>query len=174
MTAKYLRLVIENTGKSSVKDCSGYITKISKSSEGRPIPPEQEVLQLGWSHKSVDPRSIPRGAFFHMDVVSLHLKPEGRKLILSQMPHSLSSFFEDKATYDFEVLIAADNASPTRCLVRFDYDPQSDDLTFREVKHERFPWWEGVRRTCYWWRALSRCFAKETDKTALRVARLSQ
>jgi hypothetical protein len=161
--AKYLRLLVENTGQSSVKDCSGYIIKISKSPEGTAVPPEQEVLQLGWSHRSVDPRNIPRGAFFHMDVISLHLKPEGRRLMLSQLPHSLSTFFDDKATYEFEVLIAADNASPVRRKVRFDYDPQSDHLIFREIKHERFPWWAGVRRTCYWWRTLSRCLGYQTD-----------
>jgi hypothetical protein len=66
--AKYFRLHVENTGLSTVRSCSGYITKITKRVGGQRIASEEEVLSLGWaSYGQSDARDIPRGAFFHMD-----------------------------------------------------------------------------------------------------------
>jgi hypothetical protein len=63
------------------------------------------------------------------------------------MPTNLAPFLTDKATYEFDILIAADNARPRRILVKFDYDPKSDDLLFDPVDGTHYPWWA-------WWRRL--------------------
>jgi hypothetical protein len=63
------------------------------------------------------------------------------------VPTHLIPFFSDKATYEFEILIAADNARPCCVRVEFDYDPQSDELRFVPVNKTRYPWWA-------WWRWL--------------------
>jgi hypothetical protein len=145
--AKYLRLFVENTGLSSIKDCSGYITKITKRRDGMIIPSEEEVVELVWSQKNTDPRSIPRGAFFYMDVISLHLMPHGKKLAVARLPYSLVSLFDPSAgDYEFKILIAADNALPRPLTVKFSYDPNSNDLTFTSIPKARFPWWAGCRR----------------------------
>jgi hypothetical protein len=127
--ARFLRLHVENTGRSSIKDCSGYITKGTKSGPGQKSEDQKEVLLMGWSHIKEKARDIPRGAFFHLDVVSLYLLPDGRIILyLPDLPNSLGNFFADKATYTFEILVAADNADPSKILVGFDYDPQNDEL----------------------------------------------
>jgi hypothetical protein len=62
--ARFLRLLIENTGRSTIKDCAGYITGITKAAHGATNVVEQEVIELGWSHSGSKIRSIPCGAFF--------------------------------------------------------------------------------------------------------------
>jgi hypothetical protein len=149
--ARYLRLHVENTGFSSIKDCSGYITKITKRIPGTQSVSEQEVVVLAWAHKDTEARDIPRGAFFHLDVASLYLLPTGRVLqVAHRTPTSLAPLFSGgkAATYEFEILIAADNARPRRRVrVEFTYDPNSDELRFEPVNKARYPWWA-------WWRWL--------------------
>jgi hypothetical protein len=141
--ARYLRLHIENTGLSSIRDCCGLITKITKhtADKGQIIRP-QEVIYLGWSHyPESKTRDIPRGAYFYMDIVTVELlSSERRKLRLSTaFPATLINFFNDeKATYEFKLLIAADNAKPQRDItVTFKYDPKSDDLRITPVDATR-------------------------------------
>lgn len=145
--AKYLRLHVENTGFSTIKDCCGYIIRLTKRTSKGQIVPHQEVLDLGWAHKNTNPRDIPRGAFFHMDVATLHLLPAERKVRLPLHPTTLDDFFNERATYELEILVAADNARPCRrVLVTFDFDPQSDELQFTPLNRARYPWWCAWRR----------------------------
>jgi hypothetical protein len=138
---KYFRLYVENTGLSSIKSCSGYITKLKKRVGGQVIHAPPEIIELGWAHKPDAPRDIPRGAFFYIDIVSLY----GTVLRLShRFPTTLLNFFDDKGSYEFEILVAAENARPVRKIqVKFDHDPQSDELQFTPVDRERLPWWAG-------------------------------
>jgi hypothetical protein len=152
--AKYLRLLVENTGLSSIRDCSGYITKITKRRDGKDIQSEDEVVDLGWSSKSADARSIPREAFFHMDVISLHLKPSGNELKIARLPYSLVGLFDGTAAdYEFNILVAADNARPRPLAVKFSYDPNRKDLILTSIRRARFPWWAGCRRLRSRWQA---------------------
>ena len=64
---RYFRLHVENTGLSSIKDCSGHITKITKRVRGTPSQAQLDVVDLGWANKNKMTTDIPRGAFFHMD-----------------------------------------------------------------------------------------------------------
>jgi hypothetical protein len=84
-----------------------------------------------------------------MDVATLELLPNGQRLLrLSHlMPTTLLGFFDDKATYEFEILVAADNARPCRrVLVKFAYDPQNDELQITPLNRSRYPWWSVWRR----------------------------
>ena len=63
--AKFLRLRIRNRGRSSIKDCSGFLASIKKTRAGPLLNDEREVLELNWAHRGEAPRSIPRGAFLH-------------------------------------------------------------------------------------------------------------
>jgi hypothetical protein len=149
--AKYLRLLIENTGLSSIKDCSGYINQVTKSHEGTTIDSKQEVLMLGWSHSPTPARNIPHGAFFYMDVVALHALPQGNILHVSNLPNTLSGFFDNKAKYELSIVIAADNAKPSFRTASFDYDPKRFELLFSWDPPERDPlrrllWQYGLSR----------------------------
>jgi hypothetical protein len=145
--ARYLRLHVENTGLSSIKACSGYITGIRTQAAGKELIPE--VIALGWANHGMGARDIPRGAFFHLDIASLHLLPDRRALqVAHEMPTSLAHLFaSDNATYELQILVAADNAPPRRRIrVRFTYDANSDDLAFEPVNETRFPWWAFWKR----------------------------
>ena len=47
--AKYFRLHVENTGLSTVRACSGYITKLTRRVGGQVTASEEEVVSLGWA-----------------------------------------------------------------------------------------------------------------------------
>jgi hypothetical protein len=74
--AKFIRLHIENTGRSTIKDCCGYITKLTRTEPGaHATTNEGEVIDLGWAHHGhSSSRNIPPTAFFHLDVLTLHRK----------------------------------------------------------------------------------------------------
>ena len=142
---RYFRLRVENPGLASIKDCCGLITRLKKrTAHGETVPP-QEVFHLGWAHHTQSRmRDIPRGAYFYMDIATLDLLRPTRRLGLpADFPTSLFKFFDaEKATYEFTILIAADNAKPQRDIkVTFKYDPTSDDLEFIPVEATRLPWW---------------------------------
>lgn len=130
--ARYLRLLVENTGRSSIESCKGYITSITRIVDGNRSPVQQEVLELGWSGGGgISPRSIPRGAFFYMDVASLDLVQGGPpvlQLAVGWMPNHLAHLFQVAATFELAVKIAAENAAPVDRTVRFEFDPQQKDL----------------------------------------------
>jgi hypothetical protein len=149
--AQYLRLRIENTGLSSIRDCCGLITGLTKhtADKGQVVPP-QEVFYLGWAHHSESKtRNIPRGAYFYMDIATLDLFSPTRRIRLSaDFSTTLIKFFNDeKATYEFKILVAADNAKPQRDItITVDYDPKSDELGITPLDATRHPWWRELWR----------------------------
>ena len=151
---KFIRLYVKNTGLSTIKDCCGYITKLTKRTETEEegVPKQQEIIDLGWSHyPQSTARAIPRGAFFHMDVVSLYLTVE-RELRPPHLPNTLKKFFRGKGSYKVWILIAADNAKPREIVVEFTCDPEHDELTPKEGNWECYPWWESrLDRLRSWW-----------------------
>jgi hypothetical protein len=152
--AKYLRLHIENTGLSSIKECSGYIIGIRRKVGTEETRADQEVLDLGWAHRSESKaRDIPRGAFFHLDVATLIVRGLGNQLFWPSLPNNLVDFFPStKATYVFDVLIAADNATPVKIPVEFTFDPESLNLeNIRWRRRGRYPWWATLRRLRSWY-----------------------
>jgi hypothetical protein len=152
---RYLRLNVKNNGLSSIKDCSGYITQITKRVGGTQSDSRQEVIDLGWAHQqdNSNQRDIPRGAFFHLDVCSLqqYPGPDWRLQLPRGIPTTLSEFLSDAATYRFTVLIAADNARPRSIDVEFTFDPKSDELKPVWVTKTKYPWWAFWRWFSKWW-----------------------
>jgi hypothetical protein len=99
-------------------------------------------LELRWSHAGSQPRDIPAGAFFFLDVATLQchsqhghwLGPCGTDPNSLHAPLSVPPVFGcgvSKSKYRFHILLAAQNAKPRKCIVEFDYDPAKDDLACR-------------------------------------------
>jgi len=132
--AKFLRLIIQNQGRSTVHNCKGYIIGIKRSINGVNTNVQEEVLELEWSSGGAsDPRSIPPSAFFYMNVAFVDLIPGAHCLWLgvSWMPnHYVHMFGSNAPAAPFELLVrvVADNCSPIDRFVRFDFAPQSQDL----------------------------------------------
>lgn len=133
------------------KDCSGQVIKFTKIIGEQKTLGLHEVLDLGWSHyPESKKRDIPRGASFHMDVLTLLLPPTGGSaLFWEQLPTNLRDFFFSdggRATYVFEIRIVADNARPRRIPVEFTFDPERQDLKVIWRKRARYPFWMFWRR----------------------------
>jgi hypothetical protein len=143
--AKYLRLHVENTGRSTIKDCSGHAVRFTKRVDGREQAGPKDVLSLGWAHyPDSKKRDIPRGAFFFIDVATLLLLPDGGSALWwERMPTNLQDFiFADqgkRATHRWEVRVVADNASPLTIPVEFTFDPRWHDLDVKWCNRARYP-----------------------------------
>jgi hypothetical protein len=132
--ARFLRLLIQNEGFSSIKDCTGYVTSITRIVNGFRLPVQQEVLALTWSSGGDDgARSVPRGAFFYLNVASLDLLPAASDLNLcvAWWPNHFVGLLATAATFELQIKIAADNAAPVDRIVRFDFNPANPNLLFR-------------------------------------------
>jgi hypothetical protein len=132
--ARFLRLLIENRGRSTIHNCKGYITAVTQSVNGNRTPLQQEVLELEWSSGgAAEPRSIPRRAFFYMNVASLDLVQHGPpclRFAVLWTPNHFGKLFGPAATFELEIKVAADNAAPVDRMVCFEFDPQWQDLHF--------------------------------------------
>jgi hypothetical protein len=130
--ARFLRLRVENTGRSVIKGCVGYIVCITKAVNNTSSPDEQEVLELNWSHVGKTPRDIPQGAFFYLDIASLDLIAPNNVLWLTvdSMPNHLAYLLSGAGTFDLNIKVAAENATPVNRKIHFGFDPRKDDLTF--------------------------------------------
>jgi hypothetical protein len=132
--ARFLRLLIENKGRSPIKNCTGYIIDIARIEKGQRVSVQQEVLELCWSSgSSASRRSIPRGAFFYIDVASLDLIPGGHVLQLcaSWFPNHLIHLLTVAGTLELNIKIAAENVAPIDRKVRFEFGPHLQELIFR-------------------------------------------
>lgn len=131
--ARFLRLFIENRGLSTIHNCKGYITGVTRIVNGNRVPLQQEVLELTWSSGGdAESRSIPRSAFFYMNVASLDLvQPSVLQFCVHWTPNHFTHLFGQAATFELQVKIAADNAAPIDRIVRFDFDPQQQNLHFQ-------------------------------------------
>jgi hypothetical protein len=127
--ARFLRLLIENKGKTAIHGCTGYITGIViKSANNQEV--QEEVLKLKWSHGDASPRNIPIGTFFHMDIASLVLTAGNHVLWLGveSMPSHLAPLLLTAGTFELQIKIAAENAQPLDRKVAFEFQPQADNL----------------------------------------------
>jgi hypothetical protein len=131
LPARFLRLMVRNSGRSSIRDCSGYITSIERIRNSQKIGDKGEVLQLAWAHRHIQQpcRNIPRVAFFYMDIARLEIHGDTKLLCLEEIPSTLAWIFDNKAsTFKFNIMIAADNALPFERTVEFEFNPSSDNL----------------------------------------------
>jgi hypothetical protein len=137
-----IRLRVENTGLSSIKDCCGFIVEMRRCQPGVSAVTRQEVVELSWAHKRDNRmRDIPRDTFFHMDVVAVFKKRAGRQLDIRHFPLTLKEFLSHPGDYEFDVVVSSDNARPNRITVKFKYDPNVDEPIFIDADRSRHPWW---------------------------------
>ena len=138
-----IRLRVENTGYSTIKDCCGFVTEMRRFKSGERAITRQEVVELSWAHKRDSRmRSIPRETFFYMDVVAVFVKKASRDLEIRHFPLTLKEFLRPAGDYEFDVLVSADNARPNRITVKFTYNPNADAPTFTDADSSRYLRWK--------------------------------
>jgi hypothetical protein len=157
----YLRLRIQNGGRTTIKDCFGNLVRMAvRDIGGKVFDFAREVHPLGWAHySSSKQRNIPRGETYHLDVATLLLSEDGghNKLVWwpydpwpTNMLEFLQSLPTGKATYLFEIRVNADNARPRVVPVQFVFDPACSYLSLVPFD-TRYPGWR-----CRWrWRRRS-------------------
>jgi hypothetical protein len=148
--ARFLRLLVRNSGRSVIRGCSGYVILIETRDANSASIYGKEVLELKWAHQDVGAKDIPVGAFFYLDLVKLLLPTQGPGLFPCSnvipnsyvAPPSRTPIFGQglsTAKYRFETLIAAENAAPVRFDVVFAFDPAKTEL---EVSYAAAPFWK--------------------------------
>jgi hypothetical protein len=153
----YLRLRIQNRGRTTIKDCLGNWVRIRVWSAGKIFDFAHEVISRGWAHHPESKqRNIPRGEAYYLDVATLLLSEDQKHNTLwwpdpippTNMMEFLHSLPPGKATYLFEIRVNADNARPRTVPVQFVFDPARSKLSFIPF-NTRYPGW----RWRWWWRA---------------------
>src|SRR6516164_4121280 len=75
----YLRLRIQNHGRTTIKDCFGNLVRLTvREVGGKVFDFAREVNPLGWAHySSSKQRNIPREETYYLDVATLLLSEDG-------------------------------------------------------------------------------------------------
>jgi hypothetical protein len=147
---KYFRILIQNAGLTTIKDCRGHLIKVTRRVGKKAESFASERHPLGWAnYPESKKRDIPSGADFHMDVATLLLSA-GRSALHwpDAMPNTLGAFlgsYQGRARYTFYVRIDADNARPRIIPVEIGFDPKKSELAFVPL-NTRFPLWKS-----WWW-----------------------
>lgn len=133
--ARFLRLLVENVGKSSIQGCAPYLINIAKVANGTATNVQQEVIALQWSAGgSGQFRTIPRDAFFYVDVASLDFAPNNPSVLaipLAWSPNHFAALLQTAGTFELTIKIAGENVKPYDKKVTFDFDPTNTDLQFQ-------------------------------------------
>lgn len=91
---RYLRLHIQNTGRTLMQKCGGHLVKITSAAQGRKATFDSEVVACGWANIDQLKIDIPPGAHFYMDVpaATLVLSQDGNSSVLymQNIPSTLS------------------------------------------------------------------------------------
>jgi hypothetical protein len=157
LPVKYFRVLVKNTGLTTIKDCSGQLLKITRRVAGKtPEYFDSERYVFGWAnYPQSDQRDIARGQSFHMDVATLGPSNGRSQLFFGglgrPMPTTLAVFlgsWSGRATYTYDLLIGADNARPRKISVEVVFDPNQTELNFIPL-NTRYPLW----RLLWWLRA---------------------
>jgi hypothetical protein len=159
---RYLRLRVENTGRTTIKDCSGHLQGIRTQIGSQVANLDSEVVPRGWANFDQKKRDIPPRAHFYMDVATLVLSLDrtSSELHWQEVPTTLVQYFRSipgRATHTFEIRIDADNAHQRTVPAKFTFDPASSDLTSIIPFNTRYPgwrlrWWLRSRRSHRKWR----------------------
>lgn len=148
---RYFRLRVENAGRTTIKDCRGYLQGIRTQTTAGVSNFDSEVVPRGWANFEETKRDIPPGAHFYLDVATLILSADKKSSALywEKIPTTLIEYlrkFSGRVTHTFEIRIDADNARQRTVPVRFTFDPGKSDLMSRVPFNTQYPGWH-----LRWW-----------------------
>ncbi|MGE0210319.1 MAG: hypothetical protein AB7S41_01345 [Parvibaculaceae bacterium] len=140
----YCRLIVKNNGQTTIRDCTGMITRFTRRKEGVTTN-ANEVIQLRWALSHEDIRDIPRGAYFHLDVVVRTFLGGLPALAVctNRLPTTgQAEVLGGDGAYEIDILIAADNSPPVKCTLLLDIDYSVPNKLFKAKLKERaeLPW----------------------------------
>lgn len=145
----YLRLRVQNRGRTTIKDCFGNLVRTTVwDGGGKVFDFTREIHSRGWAHHpDSKQRNIPREERYYLDIATLLLSDDRRHNRLwwpDPLPTSMIEFLDSlptgKATYLFEIRVNADNVRPRSVPVQFVFDPACSKLSFIPFD-TRYPGW---------------------------------
>jgi len=80
-----------------------------------------DAAQLSWAGWNFQPRDVPPGVTFFVDLVAVSTSESGWNFSLEHMFASHRSLWGFKGTLRFEIVVTADNAEFTSCFVDIEY-----------------------------------------------------
>ncbi len=124
----WIRARVQNKGHRRATNCQAFITaiyEIRADNSLHPVAKDSKVLQ--WAGGSVEPRSVPHGVEFYVDLLRVSRVRTGWGIIHEIYPNQqkLQSY---SGTYQFHVMISGDKAAPFTCKINVDYKQEWSSL----------------------------------------------
>jgi hypothetical protein len=119
----YVRVRVRNLGKCTAKNTRVYLASLHEIHRAGQSTPTivHDAAQLCWAGWNFQPRDVPPGVTFFVDLVAVSTSESGWNFSLEHMFASHRSLWGFKGTLRFEIVVTADNAEFTSCFVDIEY-----------------------------------------------------
>jgi hypothetical protein len=123
---KHARLIVRNKGRGMAYNCEAsiYVVRRTNGPSGNYVF-QSDLLDLTWSHTGRIVNNIPAGGYKILDLCRSQITKEAFdkgehastsfSIASPNVPARLVEQLKMGATYEFQILISADNAKPVRC-----------------------------------------------------------
>lgn len=136
---KWVRARVQNTGTRRAKQCQVFLTSLHEVHAGASQPAVQPAVLkdskvLPWTGRGKKPLDVPPGVEFYVDLMKASSKDPGAWGIIGLFKHQQHLQHYD-GTYQFCLMISADNASPRTCAINVEYKHDLSTLHAGQVPH---------------------------------------
>jgi hypothetical protein len=116
----WVRARVQNTGRLRAKECQAFLTSLHEvRADGSVFAVLEDSKPLAWTGRSAAPLDVPPGVEFYVDLLRLS-KNYGGWGIFGLFKHQ-QDLQRYSGTYQFRLMISADNVSPRRCAINIEY-----------------------------------------------------
>jgi hypothetical protein len=128
----YIRARVRNTGLQTAKGARVFLTSLREVQASGTTPTSfYDSMPLAWSGWEFEPRDIPQGVCFYVDLMRASKHTAGWLLSVQKVFASNASLKTYSGTYRFQLTVTADNAASVTCEVDVTY--MQDWHTLRAV-----------------------------------------
>ncbi len=119
----YIRARVQNTGRRRLaKSCRVFLTAITEVHTSGIMPTAfHDPMPLAWPLNDFDPRDVPVGIPFYVNIMRVSKNEPGWMFSVQQMFASHAPLRDYKGTYRLQLTVTADNAKPGKCAVDVSY-----------------------------------------------------
>jgi hypothetical protein len=145
----YIRARVRNIGQATAKGVLVFLTSLQEvQASGSTTPtPVHSSMALAWEGWRFQPRDIPQGVTFYVDLMKVSKHTAGWFFSVEKPLSASQTALKDySGTYRFQLTVTADNAGPATCEVDITY--KQDWHTLRLCRCERFRTARPKRRFC--------------------------
>jgi hypothetical protein len=130
----WIRARVQNPGRSRATNCRPFITAIyevrADNSLYRVL---KDTKNLQWAGGKVEAISIPQGVEYYVDLLRVSKRTPGWGIIHDLFGNQ-RKLLAYSGTYQFDLMISADNAGPSICKINVEYKQDPNTLRAWQVK----------------------------------------